>query len=97
MRVLLIAVVLAAAAALSAQGTPADAAEDNLEPAPFAQPAYAGIDVDIDGDEDDVLEVQLLVLGVVIGVVFVLGTGAYLLRRKLGLTAYTPPADTGHH
>lgn len=48
-------------------------------------------------DDDDRVEVQLVVLGVVLVTVFGLGTAAYLLRRKLGHTAYTPPADSGHH
>jgi|CXWL01.1.fsa_nt_gi hypothetical protein len=46
---------------------------------------------------DDRVEVQLVVLGVVLVTVFGLGTGAYLLRWKLGRTAYAPPTDTGHH
>jgi hypothetical protein len=50
-----------------------------------------------DQSDDDVVEVQLVVLGIVIGTVFVLGTGAFLLRRRLGLTTYEPPANTGHH
>lgn len=49
------------------------------------------------GSGDDRVEVQLIVLGVVLVTVFGLGTGAYLLRWKLGRTAYTPPTDTGHH
>ena len=65
---------------------------------PGVRPVGVSRGVDVDGDEDDDrVEVQLVVLGVVIGTVFVLGTGAWLLRRKLGLTAYTPPADSGHH
>lgn len=94
MRALLIAMVLLVATAVSLGRGNAHAADD-VSTGTVAQASHSG--VDLDGDEDDVLEVQLLVLGVVIGTVFVLGTGAYLLRRKLGLTEYTPPADTGHH
>lgn len=95
MRVLLIALILVGATAVSLRSADVHAASDDAIAAPVAQGSYGG--VDLDDDDDDVFEVQLLVLGVVIGTVFVLGTGAYLLRRKLGLTAYTPPADTGHH
>ena len=44
---------------------------------------------------DDTVAVQLTVLGIVIGAVFLLGSAAYILRWKLGRTAYTPPTDTG--
>jgi hypothetical protein len=47
-----------------------------------------------DGD-DDTVNVQLVVLGIVGGVVFLLLPLGYLFRRQQGLTAYTPPAD-GH-
>lgn len=47
--------------------------------------------------DDDRVEVQLIVLGVVLVTVFGLGTVAYVLRWKLGRTAYTPPGDSGHH
>jgi hypothetical protein len=44
--------------------------------------------------------VQLLVAGAAAFAVVVLGTGAYLLRRRLGLTAYdrdAAEASMGHH
>ena len=50
-----------------------------------------------DAADDDTVAVQLTVLGIVIGTVFVLGSAAYVLRVKLGRTIYTPPTDTGHH
>ncbi len=50
-----------------------------------------------DVNDDDTVAVQLIVLGIVFGTVFVLGSAAYVLRVKLGRTAYTPPTDTGHH
>lgn len=84
------------ACAFTARTGAAQAAVD--APAPQSETvAAAGVDIDIDDDDDNVFEVQLVVLGIVIASVFVLGTGAWLLRRKLGLTAYTPPADSGHH
>jgi hypothetical protein len=39
--------------------------------------------------------VQLVVAGIAAGLVVGVGTGAYLLRRKLGLTAYTPDQNAG--
>jgi hypothetical protein len=89
--VLVIAFVLAIAAATE-HARAAEDAPHNPVPA-----ASRGVDIEIDDNDDDVLEVQVIVLGVVMGSVFVLGTAAWLLRRRLGLTAYTPPADDGHH
>lgn len=95
MKIALISLLLALTAALYG-GRPAMAAERAAEPGPGAAVTALQEDEAASGDED-VVEVQLVVLGIVIGTVFVLGTGAYLLRRRLGLTAYTPPADSGHH
>ena len=47
-------------------------------------------------DDENTVDVQLVVFAVVGGIVFILLPLAYLLRRRLGLTAYTPPAE-GHH
>jgi hypothetical protein len=49
--------------------------------------------------DDSRVGVQLVVAGIAAGLVLGVGTGAYLLRRKLGLTAYAPPnaAGGGHH
>jgi hypothetical protein len=43
--------------------------------------------------------VQLVVAGLAAGLVVGVGTAAYVLRRKLGLTAYSPDQspDGGHH
>ena len=50
-----------------------------------------------DHDESRV-GVQLVIVGIAAGLVVGVGTGAYLLRRKLGLTAYSPDqAAGGHH
>jgi hypothetical protein len=52
----------------------------------------------VDDNDDTRVEVQLIVLGIAIGTVFVAGTGIYLLRRKLGLVAPPPePGSDGHH
>ena len=97
-RVLFVGVLLTAAGVLPLRDAGVHAAALDMPAEPDAQAPSAGIEFDVDGDEDDDrVEVQLLVLGTVVVVVFVLGTGAYLLRRRLGLTAYTPPADAGHH
>jgi hypothetical protein len=69
-----------------------------------AWPAVAGADAPadpqtvVDDNDDTRVEVQLVVLGIVIGAVFVLGSVIYLVRRRLGLVP--PPPDqnaSGHH
>lgn len=88
----LLVVLVTVTVALGAAAHPALGAVDAGErPAPAVS---AGVDL---GGADDVVEVQLVVLGVVIAAVFVVGTLGYLLRWRLGRTAYTPPADSGHH
>ena len=53
---------------------------------------------EIDDNDDTRVEVQLVVLAVAGGTVFVLGTGVYLLRRKLGLVPPPPePGGDAHH
>ena len=53
----------------------------------------------IDDHDDSRVGVQLAVAGVAAALVVGVGTGAFLLRRKLGLTAYSPDnaAGGGHH
>ena len=52
----------------------------------------------VDDHDESRVGVQLVVVGIAAGLVVGLGTGAYLLRRKLGLTAYSPDqASGGHH
>ena len=46
---------------------------------------------------DSRVGVQLAVAGIAAGLVAGVGTGAYLLRRKLGLTACTPDQNAGGH
>jgi hypothetical protein len=71
----------AAAADATAGSTASRAHSQQVEPAP----------------DDDRVEVQLVVLGVAVGLVVVFGSLAYLVRRKLGLVAPPPEPDEGGH
>lgn len=52
----------------------------------------------VDDHDGSRVGVQLVVAGIAAGLVVGVDTGAYLLRRKLGLTAYSPDqAADGHH
>lgn len=54
----------------------------------------------VDDNDDTRVEVQLIVLGVVAFVVVGVGSGAYLLRKRLGLVKGPPDqsaAGHGHH
>lgn len=52
----------------------------------------------VDDHDDSRVEVQLVVAGAAALLVVVIGTTAYLVRRKLGLTEYNPEAHaTTHH
>ena len=53
----------------------------------------------VDDHDESRVGVQIVVAGIAAGLVVCVGTGAYLLRRKLGLTAYSPEsaAGGGHH
>ncbi len=68
---------------------------------PIAAPSTQSEEVDDNGDTR--VEVQLVVLGIAVGTVFVFGSGAYLLRKRLGLVAPPPEEDAaashagGHH
>jgi hypothetical protein len=92
MKHLLLAIAAAVLLAVPVSAASASTIADDADVIMLAPQADA-----IPNDDDDRVEVQLAVLGAVILTVFVLGTGAYLLRRRLGLTAYTPPKDAGHH
>jgi hypothetical protein len=52
---------------------------------------------EIDDNDDTRVEVQLVVLGIAIGTVFVFGTALYFLRRRLGLVPPPPDQSDGHH
>jgi len=93
MRLLLIALVLTIAVAVPVRGAQAaGVAHEAPLPATAAQEGEGAAP-----GNGDTVAIQLSVLGVVLATVFVAGTGAFLLRRRLGLTAYTPPKDSGHH
>jgi hypothetical protein len=53
----------------------------------------------VDDHDESRVGVQLVVAGIAAGLVVGVGTSAYLLRRKLGLTAYSPDKAAGgtHH
>ena len=52
----------------------------------------------VDDHDESRVRVQLVVAGLAAGLVVGVGTGAYLVRRRLGLTAYAPDqAAGGHH
>ncbi len=52
----------------------------------------------VDGHDGSRVGVQLVVAGIALGLVVGVGSGAYLLRRRLGLTAYAADeAAGGHH
>lgn len=85
------AVFVAAAIALAASSSSVLAAETvpQDDVVTMSQPVGGTAD---EGD-DDTVDVQLLVLAVVGGAVFVLLPLGYLLRRRLGKTEYTPPPE----
>lgn len=52
----------------------------------------------VDDNDDTRVGVQLLVLGIVIGIVFVFGTVLYFVRRRFGLVPPPPePGVDAHH
>lgn len=51
----------------------------------------------VDQHGDTRVAVQLVVLGTAAVVVVVIGTGAYFLRKRLGLTAAPPEQGAGGH
>ena len=53
----------------------------------------------VDNHDGSRVGVQLAVAGVAVGLVVGVGTAGYFLRRKLGLTAYSPDHPPGgeHH
>ncbi len=74
----------ASATAAAQSAAPAYHAQQGDQPSPARQgnvPSHEGTRV----------SVQLVVLGLAIGVVVIIGSAAYLLRKKLGLVA--PPPD----
>ena len=52
---------------------------------------------EVDDNDDTRVDVQLVVVALVIGTVFIGGTGAYLLRKRLGLVPPPPEQDATAH
>jgi hypothetical protein len=93
MRIVLLAGV--AALALVAFGRLETSAAEFVPPSPGLTASSQAREID---DNDDTrVEVQLVVLAVAVGTVFVLGSGVYLLRKRLGLVAPPPDQDPGSH
>jgi hypothetical protein len=51
----------------------------------------------VDDHDESRVAVQLIVAGIAAGVVVVVGSGAYLLRKRLGLVAPPPAQGSGGH
>jgi hypothetical protein len=51
----------------------------------------------VDDHEESRVVVQLIVAGIAAGVVVVVGSGAHLLRKRLGLVAPPPAQGSGGH
>jgi hypothetical protein len=83
---------------LAAASVGTAAASSVPKPSPAHTPAMQGT-TQTPNDDDDLVEVQLVVAGVAALVVVGLGSAAYFLRRRLGLTAYNPEeaGGGGHH
>lgn len=93
MRIFGLALVLLFALQAAYSARPALASD--VATAPPSAPAYQQT---VDDNDDTRVEVQLAVLGIALGTVFVLGTGVYVLRKKLGLVPPPPEQGTdGHH
>ncbi len=92
MRVLLLVIALIVAGVVLERGTAV--ASDFAPPAAIAASARQQ---EIDDNDDTRVEVQLVVLAIAVSTVFVLGTGAYVLRKRLGLVPPPPEQEQNHH
>jgi hypothetical protein len=66
----------------------------------YGPPAEAAASVEaqeVDDNDDTRVQVQIVVLVVGAGTVFVLGTGAYFLRKRLGLVPPHPEQEANGH
>lgn len=81
---------LALLAALSPGVAMAGEGEGDDDPPVAVQPKEV-----VDDNADTRVEVQLVVLGVAAATVVGAGVAAYMVRRRLGLTAYDPAAHGG--
>jgi hypothetical protein len=85
--------ILAAVSLLAAAAMPVVAGAALSFPPPSTSGAVLQQRPPVDDSDDTRVGVQLTVAGIAIGVVVVMGSAAYLLRKKLGLVA--PPPDQG--
>ena len=96
MRMMLLVAAVLAFAVTYAAAAPIDAA--SVPPADGRAVAHQRLQRPVDQHDGSRVGVQLVVAGITAALVVGVGTGAYLLRRKLGLTAYAPEqAGGGHH
>jgi len=94
MRLFSLSLLIAAALTAAVSLRPAHAA---TTPHAATAAAHAQQQRQVDADDDTRVEVQIAVLVAAVTLVVVIGTGAYFLRRLLGLTAPPPEQDAGGH
>ena len=95
--VFLIVLLLLTAGATAVVAAPAHAAS-GLASAGSLRVGRTAVTAPVDDHNGSRIGVQLVVAGAAAGLVVGIGTAAYFLRRKLGLTAYSPDhsAEEGH-
>lgn len=98
MRALSIAIVVAVAAAISLAAAGAGHASAAMLPLTHTLLQRASATQAVPPHEGSRVGVQVVVLGIAAGLVLVVGTAAYVIRRRLGLTAPPPgePPASGH-
>jgi hypothetical protein len=97
MRILSLAVLVFLLITAAALARPAEAADVPASHTKAQAMVHAAPPRPVNDHDESRVAVQLVVAGVAAGLVVGVGTAAYMLRRKLGLTAYTPDKDAGGH